>query len=216
MSPVCQTDRSECVCACACVRACTRARVSACAREGPLPRLEPSLPGPTLPTLGLPKCLGACLCPRQAARPACVGCSGGRRGRMEHWRSARKPGASLGILPSVRAVLGLRRATESVLCAPFLPFLTCWCLFFYVCSRFAAGLPSAHVGEPVFRVPPGLRGERSTPVASASVRGAAQRAGGGGLAPKMSRPCSSPTSRSPAPNNSATCPGQCGVGRPPC
>lgn len=174
---------------CVRVRACAHTRLSACAREGPLPRSElfpplPPHPGPTLPALGLPKCLGACLAPRQAAHPACMGCSRHRRGRAEHWCSARKTEAPLGTLRPVRA--GPRppprhRGAESGLCAPFLPFLTCWCLFSHVCSRFAAGLPSAHVGEPALRVPHGLQGvgpqplggERGTPVASASVRGAA-------------------------------------------
>lgn len=76
---------SVCACACACA--------------GPLPHSEPSpLPRPTLPVLGLPKCLGACLALRQAARPACVGRSPRSQGRVEHWRSARKTGAPLGTL----------------------------------------------------------------------------------------------------------------------
>ena len=92
-----------------CVR--VRARISACARGAQMcSEPSPPAPGPTLPALGLPKCLGACPGPAPGRPRRLCGrlWAQARRRRADHWRSARKTGA-LGTLRRFVPVLGLRR-----------------------------------------------------------------------------------------------------------
>lgn len=82
-SPVCQTDRSECVCVCMCVRARARALMDArapawicawdCAFVGPGTgrAVRTFYLGPALPVLGLPQCLGVWPGPERPSR-ACL------------------------------------------------------------------------------------------------------------------------------------------------
>lgn len=184
---------------CACVRVRTPGSVPV--RDGPLMCSGPSppAPGPTLPALGLPKCLGACPGPAPGRpRRLC--------GRLRAQARVRRPlaqrqenGSPARNLSPVRAG---PRPPPRRLATPLRPLPAV--LNLLVCALTSAAVLQQARPQPTlvslrFECLPGSGALVRSPVASASVRGVAQRAGGGGFAPKMSRLCPSPTSRSPAP-----------------
>lgn len=181
MSPVCQTD-SECECVCVCV----------CGAPAALGTVSPAQAHPA--RAGPAQVPGSLSGPEPGRRPRLCGplpaqtrAHGALAQRQEDWSPAWNPPPR-------------RRAVKSGLCAPFLQFLTCWC------SLMSAAVLQQARPQPTWvslafecllgsglSVHSPLGASMAPPVASASVHGAAQRAGGGGFAPKMSRLCPSPT-----------------------
>lgn len=125
---------------------CVRVRVRVRVRGPCLTRNRLPCPGPPCPCWACPSAWEPVW---RCARPPAPPVWAAPRAVKGAWSTGAAPGRPEPRLePSAKAPSCRVRPLR-----PLLPFLPCWCSL-----TSAAGPPSAHVGEPGFPVPPGLRG----------------------------------------------------------